>query len=132
MYLGELIKAYREEYNMPQSYFAEKAGISKGYVSMLENNKNPKTGLPIVPTYSIFQKVAAVLGISTDTLIRSMSDDQLIADNASFSDDNLSPDEAQLLEDYRDATEESRGEAAAMLHRSAERCRQDTGNANAG
>ena len=36
MTLGDLIKNYREETGMSMDEFAEKSGLSKGYISMLE------------------------------------------------------------------------------------------------
>lgn len=45
MHLGEIIKKYREEHdNMSMDAFALRSGLSKGYISMLESNKNPRTG----------------------------------------------------------------------------------------
>ena len=81
MTLGEIIRNYRDEHNMSQAAFAEKSGISKGYISMLENNRNPDTGKPIAPTYTIFKKVAAVLDCSPNDLMRIMDDKQMIAVN---------------------------------------------------
>ena len=72
MHLGEVIKQYRLTNSMSQSDFAKASGISKAYISMLENNKNPSTGEPIVPTYTIFEKVANVLSCSTDSLLKYM------------------------------------------------------------
>lgn len=70
MTLGEFIKDYRKTHAMSQAAFATVSGISKGYISMLEQNKNPATGLPIAPTIDIFSKVAAAVGISTNDLFR--------------------------------------------------------------
>ena len=81
MHLGEIIKKYRTEHGMSQADFAKISGISKGYISMLENNKNPATGEPLAPTYTIFEKVATVLACSTDYLLRSMDEKQMITIN---------------------------------------------------
>jgi transcriptional regulator with XRE-family HTH domain len=40
MFLGEYIKQYRSEHNMTMQEFADKASMTKGYVFMLELNKN--------------------------------------------------------------------------------------------
>lgn len=93
MTLGEVIKEYRKEHALSQAAFADLSGISKGYISMLENNKNPKSGLPITPTFSVFEKVAKVMHISTDDLIRRMDGDQSIQVNTAHSEDD-----AELLE----------------------------------
>lgn len=39
MFLGEYIKQYRSEHNMTMQEFADKASMTKGYVSMLADNK---------------------------------------------------------------------------------------------
>lgn len=81
MHLGEIIKMYRAEHSMSQAAFASISGISKGYISMLENNKNPATGEPLAPTYTIFEKVARVTGYTTEDLMRAMDDRQMISVN---------------------------------------------------
>lgn len=69
MLLGEYIKEYRLSHNeMSQDAFAKLSGISKGYISMLENNKNPRTKLPISPTIDMYKKVARVAGITLNEL----------------------------------------------------------------
>ena len=40
MTLGELIREYREQHSMSMEEFARLSGLSKGYISMLEKNKN--------------------------------------------------------------------------------------------
>ena len=42
MTLGDIIKDYRKSHNMSMDLFAEKSGISKAYISLLEKNKHPK------------------------------------------------------------------------------------------
>ena len=81
MHLGEIIKKYRTEHNLSQAEFAKISKISKGYISMLENNKNPATGKPLAPTYTIFEKVSKVTGYEIDALLRAMDDKQMIAVN---------------------------------------------------
>lgn len=69
MLLGEYIKEYRASHgDMSQDAFAKLSGISKGYISMLENNKNPRTKLPISPTIEMYRKVAKVAGITLNEL----------------------------------------------------------------
>ncbi len=72
MTLGEIIREYRAEHLLSQEAFAELSGISKGYVSMLENNKNPRSGLPITPTVSVVAKAARAMGLTSDDLVRRM------------------------------------------------------------
>lgn len=53
MTLGDIIKKYRKENNISMSEFASNCSLSKGYISMLENNINPRNNKPISPTPSI-------------------------------------------------------------------------------
>ena len=39
MTLGQIIRAYREENSMSMDSFAKASGLSKGYISQLENNE---------------------------------------------------------------------------------------------
>lgn len=78
MLLGEFIRQYRSEHRLSQSEYANISGISKGYISMLEQNKHPKTGKPIAPSYTIFQKVASSMGISVNHLMAMLDADQPI------------------------------------------------------
>ena len=42
MTIGDFVKIYREENDMSMEEFAKLCGVSKGYISMLENNTNPR------------------------------------------------------------------------------------------
>ena len=63
MTLGEEIRKYRKEHSLSLDQFAFKTGLSKSYLSMLENNKDPR-GKPISPSLDTIKKVAAVCGPS--------------------------------------------------------------------
>lgn len=78
MTLGEFIKEYRLTHGISQAAFSSISGISKGYISMLEQNKNPATGLPLAPSIEIFGKVASAIGISIDELLRIVDSSQPI------------------------------------------------------
>lgn len=78
MKLGELIKSYRKIHNLSLGQFAEKAGLSKMYLSMLEKNYNPSTGKEILPSTTTFQKCAKAMGISIDQLLENLDNDQLV------------------------------------------------------
>lgn len=43
MTLGEIIKKYRTEHDMSMRDFEALSGISRGYLSMLEKNENPRS-----------------------------------------------------------------------------------------
>ena len=63
MTLGERIKKRRQELGWTQELLAEKARISKGFVSDLENNKRNISAETLLD-------VARVLGLSLDYLMR--------------------------------------------------------------
>ena len=48
MTLGDIIKEYRTESGLSQDVIADRSGLSKAYISILERNRNPKTGEPPV------------------------------------------------------------------------------------
>lgn len=70
MNLGYIIKKYRYEHGkMSIQAFADKCGLSKAYISMLERNKNAKTGEPIVPSIDTFKKVARAMNMPVQRLL---------------------------------------------------------------
>ena len=79
MYLGEIIKQYRLEHGISQQAFADKCGLSKPYISQLENNYNPKTQEPVAPSSDTFIKVAKAMGISLKDLLEDVDQNQPVA-----------------------------------------------------
>lgn len=78
MTLGDIIKKYRKENNISMSEFASNCSLSKGYISMLENNVNPRNNKPISPTLPSIAKVASGMGLELDTLLKMMDNEQTI------------------------------------------------------
>ena len=76
MTLGDIIKKYRKENNISMSEFASNCSLSKGYISMLENNINPRNNKPISPTLPSMAKVASGMGIDLDTLLKMLDKKQ--------------------------------------------------------
>ena len=74
MKIGEIIKDYRKKHDLTLRDFAQKAGMSHGYIAMLEDGKNSKTKEPMIPTLPSLKKISTALGISLSELI-SVSDD---------------------------------------------------------
>ena len=75
MMLGELIKKYRYEHDMSMDGFAKASGLSKAYISMLENNSNPNTGKSIAPSNGTYRSVAKGMNISIRELFALLGDD---------------------------------------------------------
>ena len=74
MTLGEFIKEYRERNNLSQRQFAIRCGLSNGYISMLEDGKNPKTGKPLVTKIENIMKIASAMGYTLSDLFNSVDD----------------------------------------------------------
>lgn len=72
MTLGEMIKQYRKENHLTMQEFARRAGMSKGYVSMLEKNRNPQTGRPIIPSLETLTRAAVGMNIEVEQLMGSL------------------------------------------------------------
>lgn len=75
MRLGEYVRQYREAHSLSMRDFAKIADTTSGYVSMLENNKNPATGKPLIPSVRTYRKIATATGISFDELMKIVDDD---------------------------------------------------------
>lgn len=78
MTLGDIIRSYRENNNITLGEFANACSLSKGYISMLENNINPRNNKPISPTLPSMAKVASGMGIDLDTLLKMLDKKQTI------------------------------------------------------
>lgn len=74
MTIGEYINAYLLEHQMSQRQFAKKCNFSNGYISMLINNLNPKTGKPLVPSLTALLSIARAMGVTLDELINAVDD----------------------------------------------------------
>ncbi len=62
MTLGEIIKEYRRTHKLSQDVIASRAGLSKAYISVLERNVNPRTGLPPVASLKTINSIARAIG----------------------------------------------------------------------
>lgn len=69
MTLGDYISNFRRERGMSMDEFAALCHLSKGYISMLENNRNPRNNQPIAPSLETFQSVAKATGVELNELL---------------------------------------------------------------
>ena len=74
MKLGEKIKEQRLLKKMTMDTLAKQAGISKGYVSMLEKGINPNTKKTLIPSLDKVQNIAKALNIELDVLLKDTND----------------------------------------------------------
>lgn len=77
MTLGDIIKDFRELNKINMEEFGKMAGLSKSYISMLENNKDPR-GNPINPSLETIDKVASAIGVDLDTLVSKIDQDIVV------------------------------------------------------
>lgn len=73
MKLGDVIKTYRSRNNVSLRQFEEKSGLSRSYISLLERDKVES------PTYKSIEKTAAGMGITVDSLLSLLDDEQNIS-----------------------------------------------------
>lgn len=76
MYIGEIVKRYREERHISLRTFATQCqgGITHGYLAALEAGKNPNTGKPSTPSMQKLEAIARGMGIDIDQLLAMMRD----------------------------------------------------------
>lgn len=74
MTLRELVITFRTEKDLSQRQFAALCGLSNGYISMLEKNVNPKTGLPVTPSLPALKKIARGMGLTLNDLFLKADD----------------------------------------------------------
>lgn len=77
MTLGDVIKEFRELNKLSMEEFGKMAELSKSYISMLENNRDPR-GNPINPSVETIDKVAGAIGVDLDTLMSQIDQDVLV------------------------------------------------------
>lgn len=83
--LGEVIKAYREEHGMSMDDFSKASGISKAYISVLEKNKRPGSGLPVQPSVKCVLQAAKAMDVDGVALMFAISKDELEDDTRNLS-----------------------------------------------
>ena len=82
MELSEIVKAYRAEHHLTLQEFADRAGLSKGYLSMVERGKDYKTGKPVVPTIETVAKIAGAMRMTASELLRALDGETVVTVNA--------------------------------------------------
>lgn len=101
MHLGELIYNYRKQNKMSMANFAEKAKMSKAYVSVLEKNEDPRTGKEIVPSIPMIKNVAQAMNISFEQLFNQIGDNELVSIEDNTSTLSLITSTSEQLEEPR-------------------------------
>lgn len=118
MNLGDFIRNYRTEHGISQDVFAEKSGLSKAYVSILERNYNPKSRKPPIPSLETIKAVSSVIGSDFNDVIALLDGNTKISlkeKSVPVSEDALSYEEKVLIELFRRIPSESRSLVLSMI-----------------
>ena len=75
MKLSTIISEYRNRLQISQREFARRCGLSNSYISFIENETNPRTGRPMVPTLEQYRKIAAGMDLSVHQLFGLLDED---------------------------------------------------------
>lgn len=112
---GDHIRQLRLAKNMTLEELGGRVGVGKSTVRKWETGAiaNMRRDKIAKLAEALDTTVSDIMGIEEDRPLPSVYSD------------SLSPIELRLIADYRDASDEIREEAAAMLHRSAERNRKE-------
>jgi len=100
MKLSAIITDYRHRMKISQREFARACNLSNSYISFLENESNPRTGRPIVPTLDQYRKISTGMQMTVHQLFKIMDEDSPV--DISVPCESLENDnEEALLDLYR-------------------------------
>lgn len=110
MLLRELIAQYRTSNNLSQRAFATKCNVTNGYISMLENGKNPATGKPVVPSLAKLSKIAEGMEMNLQQLLQLADDMEVDIGGIEVCEypDSFSPTALRLATLYDATTDQGR------------------------
>lgn len=95
MTIGDVIKEFRKLNDLNLEEFGKMCGLSRSYISMLENNKDPR-GNPVNPSLETVDKIATAIGVDTDALVGQIDQDVVINRKKSFTDFDTSEEEVAI------------------------------------
>lgn len=72
MNLSTIIKNYRLANNLTMQEFADACGLSKGYISMLENGRHPRNNKEVIPSLDTYRKLSEAMNVLLDDLLHSL------------------------------------------------------------
>jgi transcriptional regulator with XRE-family HTH domain len=116
--IGDFIKQYRDANNLSQREFAKRCNVSNGYISMLEEGKNPKTNEPIVPTLATYGKIANAMGMTVNDLFSCIADMPITVSaikNTPANEYELNDREKKLIDLFRKVPLEKQEETLARI-----------------
>lgn len=86
MKLSNILIDYRNRMQISQREFARRCGLSNSYISFIENEYNPRTGKPIVPTLEQYQKIASCMDMTVHQLFELLDEDSPVDLHPSIQD----------------------------------------------
>ena len=101
MELSKILRDYRQEHGLTLQVFADRAGLTKQYISMLENNKNSKNGKPIIPSLETLRKLASAMYMNIDTLVATLDGEQDVSLQTKDAGYYTDPEAAEYAEELR-------------------------------
>lgn len=101
MELSKILRDYRQEHGLTLQVFADRAGLTKQYISMLENNKNSKNGKPIIPSLETLRKLASAMYMNIDTLVATLDGEQDVSLQTKDAGYYTDPEVAEYAEGLR-------------------------------
>ena len=101
MELSKILRDYRQEHGLTLQVFADRAGLTKQYISMLENNKNSKNGKPIIPSLETLRKLASAMYMNIDTLVATLDGEQDVSLQTKDAGYYTNPEVAEYAEELR-------------------------------
>ena len=105
MKLSQIVIDFRNKMQISQREFARRCDLSNSYISFIENEFNPRTGRPIVPTLEIYQKIASGMDMSVHQLFGMLDEDapvdlgisSPVKDDDPLPGDEIHTEEARIL-----------------------------------
>ena len=105
MFLGDIIKQYREANNLSQRDFAKKCNLSHTYISALEKKIDSRSGKKIAPTVDAVKNISIALDISLYDLLKMLDDKKEFTVNINKNEidlSNLTRDDIDYLKKQAD------------------------------
>ena len=119
MTIGDVIKEFRKLNELNLEEFGKMCGLSKSYISMLENSKDSR-GNPVNPSLETIDKIASAIGVDTDALVGQIDQDVVINRKKPLTDFDTSEEEATtkwkfIRYCYEHASQEDKNKVLTIL-----------------
>lgn len=115
MKLSTILIEYRNRMQISQRELARRCDLSNSYISFIENEFNPRTGKPIVPTLEQYQKLANGMGLSVQQLFEQLDKDAPVDLHATAPDQPVRDDIRILAQDLSKLSPEQLKQAKAVF-----------------